>query len=140
MFSCSFLPPVLTYWNVIHYLLVSSKKNDFQKTFKISTAIENLFEAKIPRVIIQQRNNFALPKLLILLVNNFSLHLCLTLFDTMNCSLQGSAVLGILQARILELADMPSSRGSSWPRDQLGLDPLSPTLQEDSLLFLCRYC
>ena len=30
----------------------------------------------------------------------------------------GSSVHGILQARILEWVAMPSSRGSSWPRDQ----------------------
>ena len=43
----------------------------------------------------------------------------------MDCSLPGSSVHGILQARILEWIAMPSSRGSSWPRDQ----PRSPTLQ-----------
>ena len=43
---------------------------------------------------------------------------CLTLCDAMDCSLPGSSVHGILQARILEWVSMPSSRGSSWPRDQ----------------------
>ena len=38
-------------------------------------------------------------------------------FVTLNCSLRGSSVHGILQARILKWAAMPSSRGSSWPRD-----------------------
>ena len=41
---------------------------------------------------------------------------CLTLHDHMNCSLSGSSVHGILQARILEWVAMLSSRGSSWPR------------------------
>ena len=36
----------------------------------------------------------------------------------MDCSPPGSSVHGILQARILEWAAMPSSRGSSRPRDQ----------------------
>ena len=36
----------------------------------------------------------------------------------MDCSLPGSHVLGILQARILEWVAMPSSRGSSQPRDR----------------------
>ena len=40
------------------------------------------------------------------------------LCDHMDCSLLGSSVCGILQARILEWVAMPSSRGSSWPRDQ----------------------
>ena len=44
--------------------------------------------------------------------------LCLTLCDPMDCSLAGSSVLGVLQARILEWAAMPSSRGSSQPRVQ----------------------
>ena len=40
-----------------------------------------------------------------------------TLCDPMDCSLSGPSVPGILQARILEWVAMPSSRGSSWPRD-----------------------
>ena len=35
----------------------------------------------------------------------------------MDCSLPGSSVYGILQARILEWVAIPFSRGSSWPRD-----------------------
>ena len=41
---------------------------------------------------------------------------CLTLCDLMDCSPPGSSVCGIFQARILEWAAMPSSRGS-WRRD-----------------------
>ena len=41
----------------------------------------------------------------------------LTLCDSMDCSLLDSSVPGILQARILEWVSMPSSRGSSRPRD-----------------------
>ena len=73
--------------------------------------------------------------------------LCLTVWDPMDCSMLGFLVLfesesdkllsrvwlfttpwtvahqaplsmGILQARILEWVAIPSSRGSSWPRDQ----------------------
>ena len=48
----------------------------------------------------------------------FVAQLCLTLCcDTMDCSLPGSSVRGILQARILEWAAISFSRGSSWPRD-----------------------
>ena len=36
----------------------------------------------------------------------------------MDCSLPGSSVDGISQARVLEWVAMLSSRGSSWPRDQ----------------------
>ena len=38
---------------------------------------------------------------------------CLTLCNPVDCSLTGSSVHGILQARILEWVAMPSSRGSS---------------------------
>ena len=43
---------------------------------------------------------------------------CLTLCSPMDNSLPGSSVHGILRARILEWAAVPSSRGSSWPRDR----------------------
>ena len=42
---------------------------------------------------------------------------CLTLCDPMDCNPPGSSVHGILQARILELVVISSSRGSSQPRD-----------------------
>ena len=44
--------------------------------------------------------------------------LCPTLCHPMDCSLPGSSLHGILQARILECLSMPSSRGSSPPGDQ----------------------
>ena len=55
--------------------------------------------------------------------------LCLTLCDPMGCSLTGSSVHGILQARILEWVAIPYSRGSFQPRDQTQ----SSALQTDSL-------
>ena len=42
---------------------------------------------------------------------------CTTLCDSMNHNLPGSSVHEILQARMLEWVVMPSSRGSSQPRD-----------------------
>ena len=51
--------------------------------------------------------------------------LCLILCDPMDCSLPGSSVPGILQARILEWVAVPFSRGSFQLRD--------PTLQADYL-------
>ena len=47
-----------------------------------------------------------------------SLQSCLTLCDLMDSSPPGSSVHGISQARTLEWIAMPSSRGSSRPRDQ----------------------
>ena len=53
-----------------------------------------------------------------------SLLSCQTLCNSMDCSPPGSSVHGILQARILEWVAMPSSRGSSQPRDRT----MSPAL------------
>ena len=53
-----------------------------------------------------------------------------TICNPMDCSLPGSSVHEILQARILEWVTVPFSRGSSWPK----VEPWSPTLLEDSLL------
>ena len=46
------------------------------------------------------------------------LQLCLTVCDPGDCSLPGSSVHGILQARILEWVAIPFSRGFSRARDQ----------------------
>ena len=54
---------------------------------------------------------------------------CPTLCDPTDCSLPGSSVHGILQARILEWVAIPFSRGYSYP----GLKPRSPALKADSL-------
>ena len=48
----------------------------------------------------------------------FSCHVVSASLWPMDCSLPGSSVHGILQARILEWVAISSSRGSSWPRDQ----------------------
>ena len=53
------------------------------------------------------------------------LQLCPTLCNPMDCRLPGSSVHGILQARILEWVAMPSSRGSSWPRDRTHISYVS---------------
>ena len=43
--------------------------------------------------------------------------LCPTLRDPVDCSLPGSSVHGILQARVVEWVAISFFRGSSWPRD-----------------------
>ena len=56
-----------------------------------------------------------------------------TLSDPMDCSLPGSSVHGIFQARILELIAMPSPGDLPDP----GIEPetpVAPALQADSLL------
>ena len=54
---------------------------------------------------------------------------CLTVCNPMDCSPPGSSVPGILQARMLERAARPSSRGSSDP----GIEPGSPAFRAASL-------
>ena len=56
-----------------------------------------------------------------------SLQSCLTLCRPIDYSPPGSSIHGILQARILEWAVIPPSKGSSWPRDQTR-SLLSPAL------------
>ena len=46
---------------------------------------------------------------------------CPTLCDPMDCSLPGSSLHGILQARVLEWVAISFSRGSSQLRDQTGV-------------------
>ena len=50
---------------------------------------------------------------------------CVWLCDPMGCSPPGSSFQGILPARILDWVVMPSSRGSSWPRDQIPVSYVS---------------
>ena len=52
---------------------------------------------------------------------------CQTLGDPMDCSPPGSSVHGILQAKILKWVGMPSSKGSSWPRDPTQVSYVSCT-------------
>ena len=53
--------------------------------------------------------------------------LCSTLCDPMDCSLPGSSVHGILQARILEWVAIPFSRDLPNP----GIEPGYPALKAD---------
>ena len=54
---------------------------------------------------------------------------CLTFWNTMDCSLPGYFVHGLLMARILQWVAIPFSRESSWSRDW----SWCPALQADSL-------
>ena len=54
-----------------------------------------------------------------------SLRSCLTLGDPMDCSVPGSSVHGVSQAKILEWVAIPFSKGSSAPRDQTRVSCLS---------------
>ena len=54
---------------------------------------------------------------------------CLILCDSMDCTIPGSSVHGISQARILEWVAIPFSRGTSWPRDwtRVSRTPVRPS-------------
>ena len=76
-----------------------------------------------------------------------SLFSCVQLCYPMDCSPPGPSVHGILQARTLEWVAMPSSRGSSQPRDQ-PMSLTSPALAGgffttsaiwEALLFIIRF-
>ena len=62
---------------------------------------------------------------------------CVWLCHAMDCSLPGSSVSGILQARILKWVAIIFSRGSSWPKDQTWFScitvQVSPSVVSDSL-------
>ena len=66
-------------------------------------------------------NSYCLPYYIFLLycifvkVKVLVIQSCLSICDPMDCSASGCSVYGILQAWILELVAMPSSRGSSQP-------------------------
>ena len=62
-----------------------------------------------------------------------SLQLCPTLCNPMDCGPPGSSGRRILQARTLERVVMPSSRGSSQPRDQGSVCYVYPHWQAGSL-------
>ena len=65
----------------------------------------------------------------IVLCYAMSLQSCPTLCNPVDCSIPGSSVHGILQARTLEWVAMPFSRGSSHP----GIESRSSALQVGSL-------
>ena len=70
--------------------------------------------------------------------------LCLTLCDPLDGCSPGFSVHGILQARILEWVAMPSSRGSSRPRDQtqvpcIGRQIIYHLSHQGSLIHSCFY-
>ena len=74
------------------------------------------FEAFWYALTFQLSAHVSLNKYILVCVQSYFSHewLC----DPMDCSLPGSSVHGILQARILEWVAMPSSRGSFQTRDQ----------------------
>ena len=59
---------------------------------------------------------------------------CLTLCNPMDCSLPGSSVHGILQARLLEWVAISFSRVASWPKNPALQESLYQLSHQGSLL------
>ena len=80
--------------------------------------------------------------LLILVFNVLSRFISVWLCDPMECSLPDSSVHGILQARVLEWVAMPSSRGSSLPRDWTCISylPLAPPQITALMMATQKHC
>ena len=97
------LLPDAVYFSLDYKLLISSKTLELTKVTK---------ERELDHTELTERT------VLCSSVYAHSFQLCLTLGDPMNCSLPVSSDHGILQARILEWVAMPSSKGSSQPRDR----------------------
>ena len=76
-------------------------------------------------------HNYATNHLLIYRkVKAFVTQLYLALGDPMDCSLPGSSIHGILQARTLEWIAISFSRGSSWLRDRIQVSQAHSLLSE----------
>ena len=73
--------------------------------------------------------NFSLVQFLFCESESEVVQSCLALCEPMDCSLPGSSVYGIFQARVLEWVAISFSRASSQPRDRTR----SPTLWADAL-------
>ena len=82
-----------------------SFNSDFKSLCKLKCVANNLLTL-FPRLWEQRIGCYAM-----------LLQSCLTLCDPVDCSLPGSSVHGILEARTLEWVAICSSRGSSWSRD-----------------------
>ena len=64
---------------------------------------------------------------------------CPALCNPMDCSLPGSSVHEILQARILEWIAISFYRGSSWPRDQTWVSCMQADALPSELLLLLSH-
>ena len=89
-------------WDSFHYFKLPLWEKNRPRNYQIYFFLLLLFSRKKVKVLVAQS--------------------CPTVCDPMDCSLPGSSVHGILQARILEWAAIPFSRGSSQPQGwNLGL-------------------
>ena len=90
------------------------EKNKEEAISPQSTAVHRLCVCRVFFLFFSKETSAVLCCAVLCWVSQSYLILC----DPVDCSLPGSSVHGILQARILEWVAMPSSRGSSQPRDR----------------------
>ena len=100
----------------------------FEKVLPERLLRENTLDSKTPDILNLKRISVCAK----------SLQLCTAVCDPMDCSPSDSSVHGILQARILEWVAMPSSRGSSQPRDRTRISYVSYALAT-VCLFVCFF-
>ena len=90
------------------------------------SSVPGIVQARILEWVAISFSNYYLWSSMVFMVMNFKCFLvfqvkvtqsCVTLCDPVDCSLPGSSVHRILQARILEWVAIAFSRGSSQPRD-----------------------
>ena len=94
-----------------------------------SSSVIGILQARIVEWVAISFSNAWKRKVNIMLCYAKLLQSCLTLSDPMDCSLPGSSVHGIFQARIVEWVAISFSRDLPDPR----IEPRSPALQADSL-------
>jgi len=104
-------------WVAISFSRGSSKPRDQTHISMFPALAGRFFTTSATEYYINNRILVILSLLSDTYVCTQSLQSCPTLCDTMDCSPPGSSVHGILQARILQWVAMPTSRGSSQPRD-----------------------
>ena len=126
-----------------HFLLQCMKVNSEREVAQSSPTLQDPMDCSLPgssvHGIFQARywSGVLSPSPLtladIITTSAKSLQLCPTLCDPVDSSPPGSSVHGILQARILEWVAMPSSKGSSQPRDQICISYVKLHWQAGSL-------
>ena len=110
-FACFFIFTFLFYWLLYWRMVV------FRKVLSQMLRSERERNSKTLELAEEKRASSYPQTLLNRLPRWRCAQSCLTLGDPMDYSPPGSSVHGILQARILDKVAMPSSRGSSQPKD-----------------------
>ena len=106
-----FVCGVLTYSKIHKFWMFILRSSD-SCVYTLVTTIQTRSMSMNIQVFLTAPQNSVV--LCMFMLSSFS---CVWLGDPMDCSLPGSSVHGILQARILESVAMPFSRGSSQSRD-----------------------